>query len=255
MPPTQVANLQVLALILFRLLAVFLLAPVLSVRSVPVQFKIGLALFLSIVIWSGMPAVATPLELLPFAAAAVRETVIGAVIGFVAHLVTATAEVAGGIIDMQTGFLAGMMMNPLTAASSSVLEQLYFLLATLVFLALDGHHILLLALVRTFEVLPAGAAWEIGSLAAGRLAALTSGVLITGCSIALPVLAVTLLLDVVLAILARTVPQIQVFFVGLPVKIGLGLAMVLLTLPGTVYILRKLVGGMPAQIAWLVGAL
>ncbi|MGQ9552827.1 MAG: flagellar biosynthetic protein FliR [Anaerolineae bacterium] len=256
MSETTVVSIQTLILIMFRLLAVFLLAPVISVRGVPTLMKIGFAFFLTMVLWPNASSeLVTPLPLLVFAGVALRETFIGAIVGFVARLVTVAAQVAGSIMDLQVGFRVGSIINPLEALPSSVLEQLYFLLASLFFLVVRGDHALLLALSNTFVVIPAGTSLDMGGGAGWRLDALVGTVLVTGTSIALPVLAVNMVLDVVLAILSRAVPQIQVFFLGIPIKFGAGLAVLLITIPGSFHILRQLVGNMPQQIAWLLKAL
>jgi flagellar biosynthetic protein FliR len=134
-------------------------------------------------------------------------------------------------------------------------DQLYFLLASVLFLALDGHHFLLLSLAESFEAVPLGATPHVSGDVALRVAEMTGSALVVGVRVALPILVVSLLLDVTLAVLARAVPQIQVFFLGLPVKFGLGLAILLLTVPGTVVLLRELLGTVPRQIALLVEAL
>jgi flagellar biosynthetic protein FliR len=88
-----------------------------------------------------------------------------------------------------------------------------------------------------------------------RLEMLVGETLVAGCRIALPVLAVSLLLDVTLALLSRAVPQVQVFFVGMPLKFAVGMAFVLIGLPGVIYVLRQLFGQVPEQISWVLRAL
>lgn len=256
MPADAITVTQSLTLVLFRLLAVFFLAPAFSVRTVPARPKIGLAFFTSLALLSGGRAsLAEPLPLLPFAAAVLRESAVGAVIGFAAHLFAAVGQVAGSIIDLQVGFRAANLMNPLTWMPGSAVDQLYLLLASVLFLGLDGHHLLLIALADTFEALPLEAPLDFSGEALVQLAAGVSSAMVAGVRIALPVVAVTLVLDVMLGILARAVPQIQVFFVGLPVKFGLGLGVLLLTVPVTVTMMRQLLEQIPRQIELLVQAL
>ncbi|NPV06688.1 MAG: flagellar biosynthetic protein FliR [Anaerolineae bacterium] len=250
------ATTQSLALVFCRLLAAFLLTPAFSVRTVPARFKVGLAFFTSLALWSGgWVALSEPLPVLPLAAAVLRESVVGAAIGFTAHLFAAIGQVAGSIIDLQVGFRAANLMNPLTSMPGSAVDQLYFLLASVLFLGLDGHHLLLMALAETFDALPLDASPGLSGQALAHLAAGVSSAVVAGVRIALPVVAVTLVLDVMLALLARAVPQIQVFFVGLPVKLGLGLGVLLLTVPVVVIIMRELLGQIPRQIELLVQAL
>ncbi|MHB0874969.1 MAG: flagellar biosynthetic protein FliR, partial [Anaerolineae bacterium] len=132
---------------------------------------------------------------------------------------------------------------------------LYFLAATLLYLVIDGHHALLIALTRAYDTVPLAAAVDLHGSGGDRLVALVSTGLTTGLSIALPVVAVTLILDVALAIVARAVPQVQVFFVGMPIKIGVSLALMALVLPSAVQLMMVAIRDVPRQIDWLLGAL
>lgn len=256
MSATVVASIQVFVLVLFRVLAVFMLAPAFSVRAMPTQAKIGLAFFVALVLWPGQQASLTvPLSLVSFAGAALRDTLVGAMIGFVARLVVNAAEMAGGIVDQQTGFRAGSALNPLSESPTAAVEQMYLLAATLLFLIANGHHALLLAFSRAYEVMPLAGSVDLLGNGGERLAALVSMAIASGCSIALPVIAVSLVLDVGLAIIARAVPQVQVFFVGMPIKIGVGLAIMAVMAPGMVHLVTTAIGDTPRQIEWLLAAL
>jgi flagellar biosynthesis protein FliR len=256
MSSTFVASLQVFVLVMFRVLAVFLVGPAFSSRSVPTQAKIGLAFFVTIVLWPLQQAsLTTPLTLTAFGGAALSESLIGAMIGYVARLALAVAEIAGGIVDTQVGFRAGATLNPLTQATSSSTDQMYFLASLLLFFIVDGHHALLLAISTSFDKMPLAGPIDLAGLGGERLAALVSAAITAGCTIALPVIAVTLVLDVALAIIARAVPQVQVFFVGMPIKIGVGIALMALMAPSVVLLFGSAIGDAPRQIEWLLAAL
>ena len=157
MPGDVIASIQSMLLIGFRLLAVYLLAPAFSARTVPAQLKIGLAILTGLALWSGgWASLSEPLPLVRFGVLVLRETCVGAVIGFGAYMFTAIAQMAGSVIDMQIGFRAANLMNPLTSMLGSAVDQLYFLLASVLFLALDGHHFLL-SLAESFEAVPSRA--------------------------------------------------------------------------------------------------
>jgi flagellar biosynthetic protein FliR len=247
---------QTFFLMLVRLLAVFSLAPVFSVHGVPNQFKIGIAFFVAMLLWPLQPAnLSQPLAWGNLALLVLREALVGAAIGFTARLVVATAEIAGAVADLQIGFRASSVMNPMTLFPSSEIEQLYFVLACLLFLLFDGHHALLRAMAESYRIIPLGGAVNLSGPATPRLEMLVGETLVAGCRIALPVLAVSLLLDVTLALLSRAVPQVQVFFVGMPLKFAVGMAFVLIGLPGVIYVLRQLFGQVPEQISWVLRAL
>jgi len=254
--PVLSANMQGFVLVMFRVLGVFLRAPVVSVPGIPTRVKVGLGFFVAVVLWPtlGSPD-AVPLSLLPMVGAVIRETLVGAVMGMVARLVITSVEIAASVMGLEIGFRAGNVVNPFTALPTSALEELYFVMASLLYLALDGHHVLLRALARSFEVIPLGASVHLSGNAAWHLSALVAQSLAIGVKMAMPVLAVAFMMNVALALLARAVPQMQVFFLGMPVKFALGMATVLLAFPAVAYLLRALIADMPLQIDWLMRAL
>jgi flagellar biosynthetic protein FliR len=243
MPPTL--HLLSLFLIFVRILAVLMTAPLFSNRSVPTIAKIGFAGLLSLILLPvpGAPASAhldtLPANLLPFALMVAQEVLIGAVIGFVSNLVFMAVGIAASMMGLQAGFRAANLFNPFTNVSSSSLNQFYTLMAIALFLTIDGHHWLISALVRTFKVAPLGT-FVFNNTVSNGLITLTNEAFIAGARLALPVVGTLLLTDLGLGLIARAVPQVQVFFVGLPLKMGLGLLTLALTLSLTLPIVKEL---------------
>lgn len=228
-----------LFLIFVRVLSVLMTAPLFSNRSVPPQIKIGFAAILSFLILP-MPnaqLVNVPTEVLPFTLMVAQEVLMGVVIGFVTNLVFVGIGIAASMIGLQSGFTAASLFNPFTNVSSSALDQFYSLIAIALFLAIDGHHMLIRALFRTFELVPIGT-FAITSVTIERIMALTSQVFVIGITLALPIVGTMLLTDAGLGLIAKVVPQIQVFFVGLPLKVGLGFATLALTMNITLPVIR-----------------
>jgi len=221
-------------------------APVLSSTDVPVLVKIGLAGLLAVLILPIETARSTPpswpTDALPFVLVVGQEVLIGVLIGFVSNLVFVVVALAADMLAFQTGLQAAQILDPLSNISSTVLEQFYSMVAILLFLVINGHHQLLIGLARTFEVAPTGT-FVLSGLTLDRLMVLTTETISTGIRIALPIAGSLLLTDLALGLMARAVPQVQVFFLGLPLKIGLGFILVAFTLSTMLPVVKDLLGG------------
>lgn len=226
----SVAQAQIFFLALTRVLAIIVHVPVLAGRLVPNPVKIGLGILLTIVIipWQPLAPEVEFLSIFPFGIAIGRELIIGTLAGFAAALTFGTLQVAGETMGIGSGFSSGKIMNPAFGDGGSPINTFFVMAATLLFLAIDGHHLFLQGLQGTFDVVPLNSPFP--TLQVDRLIYLTARLITIGVHLALPVLGTVLLTDVVLGLLARVAPQIQVFFLGLPVKLGLSLIALALSL-------------------------
>jgi flagellar biosynthetic protein FliR len=153
-------------------------------------------------------------------------------LGFVAELIFAGVQLGAQLAGMQIGFGLANLVDPGTSDEMTVVAHWYRLIALLVFLALDAHHLLLGALVESFRLAPPGAVAVEGLRLAGVLE-LAGDVFALGVRIAAPVLIALLLTNAALGVVARTIPQMNVFAVGFPVNIGVGLVVMGAALPFT----------------------
>ncbi|MCS6802420.1 MAG: flagellar biosynthetic protein FliR [Chloroflexota bacterium] len=242
------------ALALARVSGMVAASPIYSSRALPGSVKIGLAVALTIVLvppGSALPP-GLPRELLPFLGLLALNTVIGLAIGFAASLVFGAIQTGAGLIGTQIGFGLSQVIDPMFEGASNTLDTFYTLFATMVFLTLSGHHWLIAALQRAFETIPLTGAGLSAELAAGRVLALAGELWVIAFQIALPVVGALLLTDVALGILTRTVPQMNVFVVSLPLKVTVGLVVVLLTLPVVAAYLDGVFRTMTAQAGMVV---
>lgn len=171
------------------------------------------------------PALSVPAlnqELGGFLLVTVGEVLVGLAMGLVVTTVLMAVYLAGQLIDVPMGFGMVNVMDPQTGGQVPVVAQLQFMVAILVFFLIDGHHSLFRALVHSFQMVPVGGGVMSGEVAATALEAVR-GMFSLGIRVALPVVGALFLTDVALGIVARAVPQINVFFVGFPLKVGLGL--------------------------------
>jgi flagellar biosynthesis protein FliR len=222
-------------LVLCRISSFFVVAPVFGSRNVPAAFKIGLAVFVSFLVFLTVGFDASVAFDARYPLAVIREALAGLLLGFAAYLFFAIVQTSGAFIDLQLGFGLANIVDPLSGAAMPVMGNLKFMTMLLVFLAVNGHHYLLGAIMDSYKWLPLDNDF-FRTVYEGRLTAFLTetfaATFLMALQIAAPILAAVFLTDVGLALLARTAPQYNVFVVGIPIKILVGLSMLVLLMPG-----------------------
>lgn len=248
----SVAQFQLFLIVFVRVIGILASSPVFGHRAFVNQAKVGFALVLSILLYPAVPiTLSATTELLPFVIVVVKELTLGMMIGFVARLVFIAVQFAGEVIGIDIGFGVVNIIDPLSADQISIIGTFKNLLAILIFLIIDGHHVILNALAASFDMVPLGGV-QFTELLARGLIALTSEVFVMAVKLCAPVITALFLTSLALGIIARTVPQMNVFIVGFPLKIGIGMGMLLLSLPLFMTVLIKFFGGMAAQFSILL---
>jgi flagellar biosynthetic protein FliR len=229
-------------LVLARVLAMIQVAPLLSSRTIPQVGKIGLAVFIALIALPGVASAGYPLPPsgMQYGLLLLGEALLGALLGFLVYLTFAALRLAGQFISLSVGFGVAELFDPLSGHQSPLLSQVFTVLAFLVFLSVGGlHRLLLVGVAGSFQAVRAGdlvISMEAGALrgaglllqrAAGSLTRLFS----TALTIALPIFGALLLVSIALALLAKVAPQMNLLMLGLPVSLGAGLVLLLLTLP------------------------
>ena len=232
-------------LIVCRVGTVLMIAPIFGNRNAPAQVKIAFSLLLSLILLPLVTANVTSLpESMPlFLGLVAREIVIGGIVGFAVLLLFTALQSAGHIVGLQMGFSLANVINPVTADHASLLDQFYGLLAGLIFLIINGHHALILAIARTFDMVPLDRTGPILP-AAPVLFGWAREILAIASRVSLPVMAALLLTDIALAVVARSVPQLNVFVVGMPAKLLVGFGMLVITLPVAAVIMVRTFAGL-----------
>ncbi|HUV41500.1 MAG TPA: flagellar biosynthetic protein FliR [Sedimentisphaerales bacterium] len=219
-------------LVLTRVSTFFLLLPVFGWTAVPVRIKVAVTVVLS-VFFSAMttvPAHPEPLSAVKVVILMSNEAVYGLCLGLVLTIMFSAVKVAGQIIEREMGLSIAEVIDPLTAESSNLLGSLFEMIFIIIFLAANGHHFFLLIISRSYDAFPIGSIPTIPMLAAGITKA-GSAMFVAGLRLGAPVLAALLLMSVILAILARIVPEMNILFISLPLRVGVGLLMVIVMLP------------------------
>ncbi len=225
----------------FRLAGLFAIAPILGHRLVPAKVKILLCLMIAYFLFSYTGAAHVDLSqgLLSLGGLAAKEFLFGATLGFLFQIIFIGVQFGGGIIGYQVGFALVNVIDPTTSANISIIAQTKLLIATLIFLLIDGHHLILQALFESYKVVPLGAVSFNGNLLEAIIR-FAGGAFVIGLKLAAPVVVTLFVTDICLGIIARTMPQMNVFIVGFPLKIGVGLFILATTLPLFSYVFTKL---------------
>ena len=219
-------------LALTRISAFFMILPVFGWDSIPVQIKVSLTLLLAFFFSMIMP-LAAPVQqasTLEAILLIVNEGIYGLALGLVAAILFAAVKFAGRIIEQEMGLTMAEILDPLTGEEAQPLGSLLEMMFIIMFLSANGHHLFLLTLSKSYEAFPSGSIPTIPVLTAGVVQA-GSTMLMAGLKLAAPLLAASLLLMVVLAVLARLVPEMDILFISLPMRVGLGVLMVIAFLP------------------------
>ena len=214
-----------------RVLAVFTAAPIFSSRAFPLRAKIGLAFLIAFAAQPSMPSQAVIDINGPEAFGAVVQQVgIGLAIGFTVRLVFAAFELAGQVVGFQMGLGFAAFFDPASSAQSSAMGRFYANMAALLFLALNGHLMVIMAVVHSFAAFPADQNF-LQALASMKLQTLGAELFASAFWIALPVIAMLMFANLALGIVSRVAPQMNIYAIGFPVTLAVGLVGVAATLP------------------------
>jgi flagellar biosynthetic protein FliR len=223
-----------------RILALAATAPMLGDAAVPVRVKIGLAAFITLIV---APTLG-PLPQAPVFSAAgvwviVNQFLIGAALGLTMQIVFAANEAAGDIVGLQMGLGFATFFDPHAGGSTQAMSRLLNAIATLAFLAFDGHLQVVSALIATFQSVPISAN-VLGAPGWRTLAEWGGSVFSAGLLLSLPVVVALLIANLSLGILNRAAPQIGIFQIGFPITLLVGMLLVMLMVPNMIPFFARL---------------
>lgn len=234
------------ALVLTRISAFFIVLPVFGWKSIPVRIKVAVTVLISIffLMITPLSVDTTKVSTLETILLMANEATYGLALGLIVTIVFSAVKLSGRIIERQMGMAMAQILDPLTGERTQPLGNLLEMIFVILFLAANGHHAFLLIISRSYETFPIGSTPTIPVLAGGVTKA-SSTMLLLGLRLAAPILAAFLLLMVALAVLARIVPEMNILFISLPLRVGLGLLMAAIFLP--------FINGFVAEFAdWMV---
>lgn len=213
------AILPAFVLIFVRMTAFLVSLPLFSYNTIPAVYKIGLAFFLSMVMLPVIDTAALELDNMYFLLL-LKEAAVGLLIGLVAYIVLSAVQIAGGFIDFQMGFAIANIIDPQTGAQGPLIGQYFYITALLFLLSVDGHHLLIDGMYYSYEIIPPDGLIEVGDPFAVFILKTFNQMFIIAFQVSIPIVGCLFLVDIALGLIARTVPQLNVFVVGLPLKIG-----------------------------------
>ena len=246
-------ELEKFLLIFSRVGAILLFAPILGSANVPGKLRIGFALVLSSIITPLVGSAEFP-ELKGIFSLAIymlSELTIGMIIAYAAKLIFTAVQIAGTMVDFQMGFGVVNVIDPQTESQVSITAQYMNILAVLFFLTLDGHHIIIQAIVESFKMINPHR-FHFSGLTIKYIINLFSGAFITAIKFSAPIMATLFFISVALALIARTVPQMNVLIVGFPLQIGMGLMMLWFSLSVFSVLFKRQVFFLPENIIGLM---
>ena len=247
MQPVLISEEEVVrfSVVLFRLAGIMAFAPFFSSRAVPYQVRVAVTLMAAVALFPSLPEVRVPSDsgLTFLIGVVLGEVLFGMVLGLAASFVFAGMQLAGQIIAFQLGFSIINLIDPQSDVETSVISFLQYYLGVLFFLLINGHHWFFLAVSESFNYLPVHGVVLHASLAR-EVVRLSSQILVAGVQIAAPVIAVTVIADMVLALIGRAAPQIHILIVGLPLKSLVGFVAMSISF----YFLPRLLGKYYVQL-------
>lgn len=236
----------------FRIAALVGAAPVFGNRLVPMRLKMVVAIALTVVIAPSVPPVPA-VDGLSLAGLwlVMEQVLIGVAMGFILHLVFSVFVLGGQVIAMTMGLGFASLNDPITGVVVPTVAQFYTIMVTLVFLVLDGHLLLVRVLAESFTTLPIGAG---GISADGMWQVLVwAGEMFAGATlVALPAVGAMLIVNLGFGIMTRAAPQLNLFAIGFPVIMTMGMVIILFSLPSVVPIFSALLDGAFAAMRALV---
>jgi flagellar biosynthesis protein FliR len=246
-------KLQLFVLLSMRIGGLLMTAPFFSHRSIPRQIMVAMTLGLALVLLPLMSGVGLPQpgSFIELAVLCLKELLVGVLMGLVFSVIFLGMTLAGSIVGFQIGFSMVSIVDPHTPEPVSVLGEFWFLLGTLIFLIINGHHMVISGLVDSFRVIPLGLSTPSGAVGEWFIK-YSAFVFVLAVKFAAPVIVTVFLTDVVLGVMARTMPQMNVFIVGFPLKIFAGLFMIAVSLPMFVFLLSHFCTDADRELAHLM---
>lgn len=226
------SDLELFLLVFARIAGFLATAPFFALGGVPVLVRGALSLLLAAVLYPviEVSSATVPESAAAYVVTAAGEVLVGLALGFMASLVLNAFRVAGELIDLHVGFSMVQLFDPQTVSRESPLGRYLFWWSLVIFLLINGHHYLIGALKQSFDLVPVGGG-RYDALLIQHAVRVFGGMFALAVKLALPVIAVLLIADAALALVSRTVPQLNVFLMGFPLKAALGLLILSIVAP------------------------
>lgn len=241
-------------LVFIRITAFFVVAPIFSTRNIPAMYKIGLSFFLALIAFPLVKAASPIVVDWQYVYLVLKEVLVGLLLGFIGLLLLSAIQTAGSFIDMMLGLAMAAVVDPLTGMHSPLMGNFKYILTALFILSVDGHHLLIEGVLSSYQVIPLDkwmSGWGDGSIA-GFLLEKFSYMFMSGMLLAAPLVSSLFLMDVALGIVAKTVPQMNIFVVGMPAKLLGGFLILIVVFPAYFFVISRLLEVLFSSMAQMI---
>lgn len=236
-----ILDFEIWVLILVRVSILVFLLPVIGSSNVYPIIKIGLSVFLSFIVYTTLPTftIEPPSSTFGFFLMACKESLVGIIMGFAASVLFLSIQLCGRIIDFYTGYAMAQSINPLTETDESVMGQIQTAIISTLLLVTHGHLVFIEILTESFQIIPPTLGVFSFDVISNVMISLITQAFIIGIQISMPMLVPLLLATTGLGIMARIMPQMNVWLVGMPLKTALGTLTLIFILPSMWYVFGK----------------
>lgn len=220
---------EIFLIVIVRISGIYIFSPFFSSQNVPSSMKIGLTFTLGLILTLALPQ-GIIISDQSMVLLIVREFMVGLIIGFIAYAFMTSFYVLGQLVDMKIGFGMANVFDPQNKVQVPLMGNVYYILAFLFLLMLNGHHIIIQAIIDSYKFIPIGTFIYNEDVLSIIVNSVVQSFNI-GFRLSLPILAIVFLTDVLLGIMVKAIPQMNVFVVGMPLKVFIGLIVIMLTMP------------------------
>lgn len=243
----MIIQVQKLILIFMRITAFMVTSPGYSFRGIPNILKVAISGVVTIFIYMALIEIPFSVSAPEFVLLAIKETIFGLSIGFVTQMIFSAIEMAGNLIDFQVGFSMGSVYDPAMGTQASNYGRTYYWIGIAVFFLLDMHQIVLEMVIRSYDFIPIGFA-DIIKFNPEAIIVIFAKVFELSINLAAPMIITVLITDVVLGLISRTVPQINVFMLGMPMKSMVSFLVLLVSISWVMNSAGSVIGTIPKYI-------
>jgi flagellar biosynthetic protein FliR len=228
------SNIDVFMVVFVRVVGFFVILPIMSGLNVPMQSRLALALGFALIAFMSNSITLPPygFNIVSFALLLMQEFMVGLILGLVVMMIFSMFHFVGQLVDFQVGYKIANAMDPFSNQQTPLTGNMYYMLVSLFFITQGGLHLVLQAMFDSFGVLHLG---EAVVLTNQNLTMIVINIIIgyfrMGLNIALPIVGTLIIVNVILGILVKAVPQMNVFVVGMPLKVLLGLFLIVFSMP------------------------
>lgn len=250
--PFTVDQIQFYILVFVRISATIALLPIFGSQQIPYQLKVGLSLILSVILFSSImsthPQIPQAMSIGLLMLLIVKEAMVGLAIGFAASFIFTAVQFAGRLVDTEIGFGMVELIDPFSDEMVTTLGQLQVIIFTILFLLFNGHYFLLLAIQKSFQLIPLMGSHIFGGPVSMHITDMINNIFVLAIRFSAPIYVTLILTELALGVVARTAPQINIFFVGLPLKIVVGLGTAIIVLPMLASLFRSMIEALMQDI-------